>query len=184
MEGISRKDDIAWLRPMEGQDTITERAAMPPPAARVLRRHSMADEQPPVLPGRPEFRPLERFWPYADLPEQPSDEELAALHPELRAVLFGAAPLPFSISIVFPEFEGEPYARAVALAKSADEYVEVRTQDRLRHRARFFPGDQITRLRDLYELVADVPDAEVWVDDQPVPFARELWLPLVWCLIR
>jgi hypothetical protein len=138
----------------------------------------------PVLPGRPEFRPLERFWPYADLPEQPSDDELAALHPELRAVLFGAPPLPFSISIVFPEFDGEPYARAVTLARSADEYVEVRTQDRLRHRARFFPGDQITRLRDLYDLVADVPETEVWVDDQPVPFARELWLPLMWCLIR
>jgi hypothetical protein len=24
----------------------------------------------------------------------------------------------------------------------------------------------------------------VLIDDQPVPYARELWLPLVWCLIR
>jgi hypothetical protein len=142
------------------------------------------DALPRVLPDRPEYRPLERFWPYADLPEQPSDDELAALHPELRAVLFGATPQPFSISLVFPEFSGDGYARAVALAKAADEYVEVRATDRLRHRARFFPGDRIARLRDLYELVADVPDAEVWVDDQPVPYAKELWLPLVWCLIR
>ena len=145
----------------------------------------MADEKTPsVLPDRPEYRPLERFWPYAELPEQPSDEELAALHPELRAVLFGEAPKPFSVSIVFPEFAGDAYARAISLAKTSDEYVEVRAQDRLRHRARFFPGDQIARLRDLYELVAEVPDTEVWVDDQPVPFARELWLPLMWCLIR
>src|SRR5688572_16105379 len=135
----------------------------------------MSDEKSPrVLPDRPEYRPLERFWPYADLPEQPSDEELAALHPELRAVLFGAEPLPFSISIVFPEFTGDQYARAIELAKAADEYVEVRAQDGLRHRARFFPAEHATRMRDLYELIADVPGAEVWIDDQPVPFAREL----------
>ena len=30
----------------------------------------------------PKFRPLERFWPYAELPEQPTDQELAALDPK------------------------------------------------------------------------------------------------------
>jgi len=40
------------------------------------------------------------------------------------------------------------------------------------------------RIRDLYELVGDVPGTEVLVDGKPVPFARELWLPLVWFLIR
>ena len=106
-----------------------------------------------VLPDEPVHRPLERFWPYADLSEQPTDEELATLHPELREALFGAPPLPFSISLVFPEFDGDDYARAVALAKASDEYVEVRVDGALRHRARFFPGDRPLRLRDLYELV-------------------------------
>jgi hypothetical protein len=36
----------------------------------------------------------------------------------------------------------------------------------------------------LYDLVASVPESEVLVDDRPVPYARELWLPLVWFLIR
>ena len=31
-----------------------------------------------MTPEPPKFRPLERFWPYAELPEQPTDEELAA----------------------------------------------------------------------------------------------------------
>lgn len=137
-----------------------------------------------VLPDRPEYRPLERFWPYADLPEQPTEDELAALHPELRAVLFGAPVMPFSISIVFPRFEGDAYARAVELARQADEHVELRTADGQRHRARFFPGDRPARLRDLYDVVGGVPGTEVLIDDQPVPFARELWLPLVWFLIR
>jgi hypothetical protein len=137
-----------------------------------------------VLPDQPVYRPVERFWPYADLPEQPTDEELAKIHPELREVLFGAPAQPFSLSVVFGPFEEERYARAVALARESDEYVEFWSEGRLRHRARFFPGDRPLRLRDLYELVSEQPDTEVLVDDRPVPFARELWLPLVWCLIR
>ena len=35
-------------------------------------------------------------------------------------------------------------------------------------------------LKDLYELVAPVPGAEVLVDDRAVPYSRELWLPLLW----
>src|SRR5262245_35318625 len=146
----------------------------------------MADVKRPdhVLPEKPTYRPLERFWPYADLPEQPTEEELAKVHPDVARVVFGAPALPFSISIVFPAFEGEAYARAVTLAKASDEYVEVTTGGVLTHRARFFPGDRPARLKDLYDVVATVPDSEVLVDDQPVPYARELWLPLVWCLIR
>ena len=55
---------------------------------------------------------------------------------------------------------------------------------RLRHRARFYPGDRPMRLRDLYEIVAAVDGTDVLVDDRPMPYARELWLPLVWFLIR
>jgi hypothetical protein len=32
--------------------------------------------------------------------------------------------------------------------------------------------------------VSGVEGVEVLVDDQPVPYAKELWLPLVWFLIR
>ena len=51
---------------------------------------------------QPKYRPLERFWPYADLPEQPTDEELAALDPDLQEALFGASPRPFSITLNIP----------------------------------------------------------------------------------
>jgi hypothetical protein len=146
----------------------------------------MSDQKAPepAVPETPAHRPLERFWPYAELSEEPSDEELARLHPEIAAVVFGARALPFSISLVFPRFPGERYERAVALARASDEYVETTADGVLRHRARFFPRDRPERLRELYQLIADVPDTEVLVDDQPVPYARELWLPLVWCLIR
>ena len=137
-----------------------------------------------VLPDRPVFRPLERFWPYAELPEQPTDAELAKLHPELRDAVFGAPSLPFSITVVFPVFEGPNFPRAVELARAADEYTVVSVSGAEQHRARFVPGDRPLRLRDLYEIVSPVPGCEVLIDDRPVPFARELWLPLVWFLIR
>lgn len=133
--------------------------------------------QPPI------YRPIERFWPYADLSENPSDEELAALDPDLREALLGAPPLPFSLTIVFPAFEGENYARALEIARASAEYREMGAGEALRHRARFYPADA-ARLRDLYLLVDPVPGTEVLLDDRPVPYARDLWLPLVWFLLR
>ena len=137
-----------------------------------------------VLPDQPVNRPLDRFWPYADLPEQPSQQEMAALHPELREAIFGAASLPFSVTLSFPVFDGESFAKAMELIRAADQHQEVGTGAALRHLATFFPGDTPVRLRDLYDVVGGVPGCEVLVDNKPVPYARELWLPLIWFLIR
>jgi hypothetical protein len=137
---------------------------------------SSADARAPL------YRPLERFWPYVDVSEQPTEEELAALDPDLAAALYGTPPRPFSITLVFPPFEGPEYPRAVELARQAAEYREVGRGEALRHRARFYPSDA-SRLRDLYELVGHLDACEVLVDDRPLPYARELWLPLVWFLI-
>jgi len=137
-----------------------------------------------VLPEHPTHQPLERFWPYAELSEQPTEEELAEIHPELQRALFGAPARPFSLTIVFPAFEGEGFARALELARASDEFQEVPIGHSVSYRARFFPGEAPLKVRDLYELVAEVPNVEVLIDDRPLPYARELWLPLVWCLIK
>ena len=142
----------------------------------------MASNTDPPVPV-PDYRPVERFWPYVDLPEQPSDEELAALSPELSEALFGTPPLPFSVTLDFPAFDGPEYARAIEMARASAEYREIGTGDRLRHRARFYPHDAV-RLRALFELVGRFDATEVLIDDRPVPYARELWLPLIWFLIR
>jgi|SRR3954447_14812314 hypothetical protein len=131
----------------------------------------------------PDYRPVERFWPYVDLPEQPTDEELAALNPELSEALFGTPRLPFSVTLDFPQFDGPDYARAVDMARRAAEYRETGTSPLLRHRARFYP-DAAMALRDLFEVVGRLDACDVLIDDRPVPYARELWLPLFWFLIR
>ena len=144
---------------------------------------------PPEDPNRapavplPEYRPIERFWPYVDLPEQPTDEELASLNPELAEALFGRPKLPFSVTLEFPRFDGPDYARAMELARASAEYREVGAAAQLRHRARFYPQDAV-KLRDLFDIVGRFDATEVLIDDRPVPYARELWLPLMWFLIR
>ncbi len=130
----------------------------------------------------PDYRPSDRFWPYADLPEAPTDDELAALDPDLHDALFGRTERPFSITLSFPRFDGDEYDRAVELARAAPEYRLVGKDAGVRHRARYFPADA-GQLRDLFEIVGRHDECDVLVDDRPVPYARELWLPLVWFLI-
>ena len=130
----------------------------------------------------PKTRPLERFWPYADLPEQPSVEELAALDPDLQDALFGAQPRPFSISVVFPTVDTPNFDRALEIARASAEYRQTGRDGSVRHRARFWPSDA-ARLRELFEIVGPSDATEVLIDDRPLPYARELWLPLVWFLL-
>ena len=124
-------------------------------------------------------RPLERYWPYVEKPEEPTAEELAALDPDLHATLFGARDLPLSITLVFPPFDGPNYQRAVEKARASAEYRDTGEGAERRHRARFF-SDDVPRLKDLFELVGSVPGVDVLIDDRPVPYSRELWLPLLW----
>jgi hypothetical protein len=130
----------------------------------------------------PKYRPLERFWPYAELPEQPTDEELASLDPDLYEALFGARPRPFSITLVFPPLDLPAFAQALALARGSAEYRETGSGPQQRYHARFWSSDA-GKLRDLFQIVGTADATEVLIDDRPVPYARELWLPLVWFLI-
>jgi hypothetical protein len=131
----------------------------------------------------PDYRPVERFWPYVDLPEQPTEQELASLNPELAEALFGRPQLPFSVTLEFPRFDAPDYVRALELARASAEYRELGSATALRHRARFYPED-VMKLRDLFDIVGRYDATEVLIDDRPVPYARELWLPLMWFLVR
>ena len=127
-----------------------------------------------------EHRQTERFWPYVEPSEDPTPQELISIDPD---VLFGPTDRRFSITLSFPKFKADDYERAVSLAKRAPEYREVGQEIQFRHRARFYPGDAI-ELRTLFEIVGRYDECQVLVDDRQVPLARELWLPLMWLLIR
>lgn len=130
-----------------------------------------------------QFRPREQFWPYASLEEEPSDEELASLDPDLQDALYDRpVSRPFSFTVVFSPIDGADGERALALAQASHEYRMSAVGGHVRHRARFLPS-QAEALRDLWQLVGGHPGADVLLDDKPVPYARELWLPLLWHLI-
>jgi len=86
------------------------------------------------------------------------------------------------VTITFPRFEAEDYAQAVDLARKSAEYLETGSGERFRHRARFYPKD-VEGLRNLWMVVGRLHEAEVLIDDRPIPYARQLWLPLIWFLL-
>ena len=130
----------------------------------------------------PKYRPLERFWPYAELSEQPTAAELAALDPDLYEALFGAQKRPFSITVVFPALDTPTFPLALEIARASAEFRETGAGAALRYRARFW-SSEASKLRDLFQMVGHAHETDVLIDDRPVPYARELWLPLVWFLI-
>lgn len=130
----------------------------------------------------PKYRPIERFWPYAELPEQPTDDELAAIDPDLQEALFGSRSRPFSITLVFPRLDVPDFDQALTMARASAEFRETGSGTSHRYRARFWSGDA-ARLRDLFQIVGPADATDVLIDDRPVPYARELWLPLVWFLL-
>jgi hypothetical protein len=147
-----------------------------------LADSSMKPQEAPTDPT-PKFRPRDQFWPYVELEEEPSDEELARLDPDLHDALFENPPeRPFSYTLVFAPFDGAEYAASVDLARTTSDYLEVGRGESLRHRARFRP-DQVLALRALWQLVERFDTSEVLIDDRPLPYARELWLPLLWYLL-
>lgn len=135
-----------------------------------------------MTPDPPKFRPLERFWPYAELPEQPTVEELTALDPDLHTALFGSTSRPFSITLVFPPSDQPEFERAMVRARGAADFRQVGQGHAVRYRVRFWSSDA-ERLRDVYQVVGAWDATEVLIDDRPVPYARQLWLPLVWFLL-
>ena len=136
----------------------------------------------PMTSDPPRYRPLERFWPYAELPEQPTNEELASLDPDLHEALFGAQPRPFSITLVFPALEVPGFAHALELARASAEFRETGSRRRPAV-SRAVLVERRGEAARLFQIVGGSDATEVLIDDRPVPYARELWLPLVWFLI-
>ena len=139
---------------------------MPYPAATLSEQEglSFADRLPPVVPR--------------------AEEDISHLSDEMAEVLYpGRRRRPFRMGLVFREPEGPRAAQALALARAADLYGEEPAAGAPLHRAEF-TAESAARLRDLFALVGESAGTEVLVDGKRVPYARELWLPLFWLLVR
>jgi hypothetical protein len=85
---------------------------------------------------------------------------------------------PFSITLVFPTLDDPEFAKALDIARQSRRFVETGAGVLTRYRATF-SIDDTPRLLEVFNVVSRAADLEVLVDDQPVPYGRELWIPLV-----
>jgi hypothetical protein len=131
----------------------------------------MGRERPPDFADRlPRVVPKEE----ADI-SQLSDEMAELLYP-------GRRPRPFRVSLSFARFEGPGLEPALELARRSPAYREQAGRDGPVYHAAFDAGAART-LRDLYEILKHRPDLELRVDGKKLPYAHELWLPLVWIFV-
>ena len=132
----------------------------------------MSRERPPDFADR-----LPRLVPK-------EEKDISHLSDEMADILYpGRRARPFRIGLTFEAFDGPGYARAVELARRSPVYREQEGPEGPVHYAAFDSASART-LRDLFDLVSGRPGTEVTVDGKKVPYARELWLPLVWLFIR
>ena len=84
----------------------------------------------------------------------------------------------FSITLVFPNLDDPDFPKALELARQSSDFRQIAAGNVARYRARFRMAEA-ARLLDVFTVVGRSDDIEILVDDQPVPYGRELWLPLV-----
>jgi len=135
----------------------------------------------------PQRVPHEPAKSFADrLPRVVPKEEtdISHLSDEMADILYpGRRPRPFRISVEFDAFEGPNYPRALAIARRSAVYREREVDGTLRHSAGYDAGEA-DLLRELYAIVGEITGTEVAVDGKRVPYARELWLPLMLFFVR
>jgi hypothetical protein len=84
----------------------------------------------------------------------------------------------FSITLVFPDLDDPDFPKALELARRCSDFRELTAGSTARYRARFGAANA-AHLVDVFNIVSRSTDIEILVDDQAVPYGRELWLPLV-----
>jgi len=79
------------------------------------------------------------------------------------------------VTLVFPDLDDPDFPHALDLARQSPDFV--RDAD-ARYRAAFRAADG-ARLLAVFDVVGRSGDTDVLIDGQNVPYARELWMPLM-----
>jgi len=96
----------------------------------------------------------------------------AILQPSTRAKTF-------KITVEFGTKPTPKYEKAVDLARRMPTYREEGEGEWVRHAATYTPDD-VEELFELFNLVHDWESTEVLVNHKRLPYATQLWLPLMW----
>ncbi len=85
----------------------------------------------------------------------------------------------FKITLVFGHKLSPNYEKAVELAKKNPAYKEEGSGEWVRHSATYTPTE-VDDLFALFNLVHEWDTTEVLVNHKRIPYAHQLWLPLMW----
>lgn len=108
-----------------------------------------------------------------DTNDQDSKEKLdSILHPQTRAKTF-------KITVEFGYKSSPDYKKAVERAKKNPTYQEKGSGEWIRHSATYTP-QEVDDLFELFSLVHEWDSTEIRVNHKRIPFAHQLWLPLMW----
>jgi hypothetical protein len=111
------------------------------------------------------------------------EQDISQLSDEMADLLYpGRRPRPFRIGVRFDRFDGPGLEPALALARQSPVYREEPGRDGPSYHAAFEASAARTLLR-LFEIVKERPDLELRIDGKQLPYAHELWLPLVWMFV-
>lgn len=105
--------------------------------------------------------------------DETTEEKLESiLHPSTKAKSF-------KITIAFGHNFSPDYKKAVQMVQKNPTYKKEGTGEWIRHSATYTP-EQVDDLFHLYDLVHNWEKTEVLVNHKRIPYARQLWLPLMW----
>jgi hypothetical protein len=85
----------------------------------------------------------------------------------------------FKITLVFGSKLSPDYKKAVDLARRNPNYTEEGSGEWVRHSATFTAA-QADELFALFNLVHEWDTTEVLVNHKRIPYAHQLWIPLMW----
>lgn len=106
--------------------------------------------------------------------QDPSEEKKLQdiLHPSTTAETF-------TITVTFGWKVSAKYEKAVDLARRMPTYRKAGSEEWVKHSVDFTPQD-VEELFQLFNLVHDWDSTEVLVNHKRLPYAHQLWIPLMW----
>ena len=113
-----------------------------------------------------------RKWKNSGNNHTEEDKLDSILHPSSQAK-------EFKITIEFGFKTSAKYEKAVDLARRMPSYQEEGSGEWIRHTATYSPQD-VEELFQLFSLIHNWENTEILVNHKKIPYAQQLWLPLMW----
>jgi len=113
----------------------------------------------------------------------PAERAVSHLNRRMKEILYpDKLKEKFTITVVFGHSRKKKYRQVVELAKQALSYHTEGEGRWLKHYAKYDPPSA-AKLFELTALLNESIEYEVLVQDKPLPYGHDLWLPLMWTFL-